>query len=205
MFLFLRQCVKDSHHIGAVAPSSKSLARAVTRSLRQGTGPKRMLEVGPGTGSFTRCMLSALHEGDELHIVEMNPAFQRRLEARLLEPFRRRHPTITVRLHGGPIQTVPLEGHFDYIVCGLPFNNFHPSLVRVIFRRLLGLLAEGGEMTYFEYAGLQPLVAPLLSADRRRQLRQVRHTAAVLRRRHDAQRELVLRNLPPAYAVRLRR
>ncbi len=71
--------------------------------------------------------------------------------------------------------------------------------------RLLGLLAEGGEMTYFEYAGLQPLVALLFSAESRRRVKQVRRTAAVFRRRHDAQRELVLCNLPPAYAVRLRR
>ena len=36
---------------GAILPSSRGLARAMTRPMRQAKGPRRILEVGPGTGA----------------------------------------------------------------------------------------------------------------------------------------------------------
>ncbi|HRQ74833.1 MAG TPA: methyltransferase domain-containing protein [Phycisphaerales bacterium] len=207
MLVFIRQFLKDFHHTGAVLPSSPRLAQAITRAVRErGVNPRkprRILEVGPGTGPFTKCLLAALRPGDELHIVEINPAFSRRLEEKFLAPFRAANPDIPVTLHCGPIEAVPLEGTFDHIICGLPFNNFPPRLVRSIFRRLIDLLAEGGELSYFEYAGVRVMKGPLVGTEGRRKLKQIGATGKVLSRRHQGQRELVLGNMPPAVAVRL--
>jgi len=201
----MHQAVKNVRQTGAVLPSSPALARVMTRTLRAADGPKRLLEVGPGTGAFTREMLAALRPGDELHIVELNPAFCARLEARLLGPFRRRNPNAHVYLHQAPIEQANLEGVFDFIVCGLPFNNFPSTLVRSIFRQLLSLLAPSGELVYFEYAGVRVMKAPLVGSDGRRHLRQISNLGRALRRRHRGKREFVLGNFPPAIAVRLRR
>jgi phosphatidylethanolamine/phosphatidyl-N-methylethanolamine N-methyltransferase len=202
---FLRQVFKNYHSTGAVLPSSPVLAKAMTRSLRNAVGPKRLLEVGPGTGPFTKFMLQALRDGDELHIVEINPAFALRLDRVLLEPFRVKHPKITLKLYCQPIETAALEGSFDFIVCGLPFNNFPPVVVRSIFRRLMELLKAGGELAYFEYAGVRVMKGSIVGEEGRRKLKRIGLVNKVLRRRHRGRRELVLGNMPPAVAVRLKR
>ncbi len=205
MLSFIGQFLSNFHHTGAVLPSSRRLAEAMTRPLQEAAGPKRVLEVGAGTGAFTRSILTALGEGDELHIVELNPIFCRRLESNLITPFRCDHPRVGIHLHRGLIQTVALDGHFDFIVCGLPFNNFPTTVVRSVFRRLLDLLAEGGQLAYFEYAGVGRLAAPLAGPRQRRRLRRLRAIGQILHRRHAGRRELVLVNVPPAYAVHLGR
>jgi phosphatidylethanolamine/phosphatidyl-N-methylethanolamine N-methyltransferase len=203
MLVFMRQLMKDFRHTGAVLPSSPRLAEAMTRSIRRSSSPKRVLEVGPGTGPITRRLLKSLSEGDELHVVEINSVFCRQLEQRMLGPFRRRYPGIKVELHCGPIESAAFEGTFDFIVASLPFNNFQPNQVRAIFRRLLDLLAEGGELTYFEYAGARVLKGTLVGVEGRRKLKRIGATAKLLRRKHSGRRELVLGNMPPAVAVRL--
>jgi phosphatidylethanolamine/phosphatidyl-N-methylethanolamine N-methyltransferase len=200
---FIGQVFKNYRHTGALMPSSPVLARAMTRSLRKATRPKRLLEVGPGTGPFTRFILEALRPGDELDIVEINPIFARRLEDMLLRPFRKAHPNITIRMHCQPIESAEISGTFDYIVCGLPFNNFPPKLVRTIFRRLIGMLSEGGELAYFEYAGVRVVKGTLVGPEGRKRLRRISQMGKVLHRRHAGRRELILGNVPPAVAVRL--
>lgn len=205
MFLFVSQFFKNIRHTGSVWPSSRALARVMTTPLRRNGGPRRILEVGPGTGSLTRTILGSLRPGDELHIVEINPAFCRSLESKLLRPFRTVHPDIVVELHAAPIESSLLSGTFHCIVCSLPFNNFQPTQVRAIFKRLLGLLAEGGELTYFEYAGARTAKSPFVSPEGRRRLRLIGVTGRVLSRRHHGQRRMVWANFPPAISMRLLR
>ncbi len=204
MLSFVRQALRDMRNTGGVLPSSPRLAQVMTRSLRHAKGPRRLLEVGPGTGPFTKAVLRSLRPGDEFHIVELNDAFCRDLERRLIRPFRHTHKEIHVELHCAAIEDAPLEGTFDYIVCGLPFNNFPPALVRRIFRQMLRLLSPGGELVYFEYAGVRAMKGPLVGSDGRRSLRAISTFERSLSRRHAGDRELVLANLPPALAVRLR-
>jgi phosphatidylethanolamine/phosphatidyl-N-methylethanolamine N-methyltransferase len=203
MLRFVREALRDIHHTGSVWPSSPALAKAMTRGMADLRGPRRILEVGPGTGPFTERILKQLRRHDRFDVVEMNEAFCRDLEKRLLKPFRRRRGDIHVVLHQAPIQEAPLEGGYDLIVCGLPFNNVPPSLVRSIFRRMLMLLREGGELAYFEYAGVRTLKSPLVGETGRRKLRGIGHVGASLRRRYGGRRELVLGNIPPALATRL--
>ncbi len=205
MLVFARQLLKDRHHTGAIMPSSGRLAREMTRALREQKGRKRVLEVGPGTGPFTKSILRSLRDGDEFHIVELSPLFCRQIERRLIEPFRKERPGVKIVLHNDPIQTAQVPGEFDFIVCGLPFNNFPPDLVRSIFRRLIGLLAEEGRLTYFEYAGVLVLKSSISTEAVRRRLKQIGMTGRVLKRRHEGTRTLVLGNVPPAIAVSLTR
>ena len=205
MFRFVREAFRDIRHTGRVWPSSPALAKAMTRGLGDLRGKRRVLEVGPGTGPFTERILRGLRDGDHFDIVELNEAFCADLERRLLVPHRRRKPRTSVALHQAPIQEAPLEGPYDLIVCGLPFNNFSPTLVRSIFRRMMSLLREGGELAYFEYAGVRTIKAPLVGESGRKQLKGVKHVGESLRRRHKGKRELVLGNIPPAVATHLRK
>ncbi|MCH2160248.1 MAG: methyltransferase domain-containing protein [Phycisphaerales bacterium] len=203
MLPFIRQAIADFKHTGSIWPSSRQLAAAMTRSLRQERDARRILEVGPGTGPFTRVILDNLRPGDEFHLVEINPAFCRNLEQNLLGPFREANPDIHVELHESAIEQAPLEPEFHHVVCGLPFNNFPPIVVRSIFRQMMGLLAEGGDLSYFEYAGVRIFKRTLPGKSRRNKIRQHDLHGKSLRRQHEGSRKLVMANFPPAFAVRL--
>lgn len=203
MLAFLRQAIGDFNHTGAVLPSSRRLARQMTRSLRAAQSPRRILEVGPGTGPFTTVILATLAPEDTFDIVEINPTFCRHLERTLLEPHRRANPDHRVRLHEAAIQDAPLESGYDHIVCGLPFNNFPIALVEAIFDAMLGLLRSGGDLHYFEYAGVRHLKAPFVGSTERRRLGSIGNHSRELRATHAGHRRLVIANVPPAFAVRL--
>lgn len=179
------------------------MASVMTRTLRSVDGPRRLLEVGPGTGAFTKAVLKRLRPGDEFVVVELNQAFCRELDQKLLEPFRRANPDVRVSLHCAPIESAPIHGPFDFIVCGLPFNNFPPALVRQILRRLLSLLRSGGELAYFEYAGVRAMKGPLVGSKSRRELKRIGSYSKALRQRLGGRTEFVLGNFPPCLAVRL--
>jgi len=203
MLAFLRQALADFQHTGSVWPSSRKLAGAMTKTLREAHGPRKILEVGPGTGPFTRVILRTLRPGDVFHIVEINPEFCTHLRKNLLDPFSEDNPDISVVLHQGPIEDVPLDGPYDHIVCGLPFNNFPPELVRSIFRRMMSLLKVDGDLAYFEYAAVRMIKSPVVGRSGRLRLKRIDAHARSMQRQHAGTRELIMANFPPAVAVRL--
>lgn len=205
MLGFVRQAIRDFRHTGSLWPSSAQLAKKMTQAISTLPAPRRILEVGPGTGPFTRMLLKELRTGDRLDLVELSRSFCQELDRKLLRPFRARHPSITVKLHNARIEDVELDAPYDFIVCGLPFNNFPPKLVRSIFRRLISLLRPGGELIYFEYAGVRAIKGTIASATTRHSLRRIGAVGRGLRRRHSGRRTLVLGNIPPAISVRLRK
>jgi phosphatidylethanolamine/phosphatidyl-N-methylethanolamine N-methyltransferase len=204
MLAFIGQAFSDYKATGAVAPSGPVLARSMTEAIRMHDGPRRVLEVGPGTGAFTKHIIEALGGGDTFHAVEVNPAFCRRIDETYLAPFRNEHPGADVKLFEALVQEAPLEGHYDFVVCGLPFNNFPLPVVRGIFRRMFDHLGNGGELTYFEYVGMRAMKVPFVGRDGRKMLRRRGAIGEGLLRRYHGRRDLVLANIPPAYSVHLR-
>ncbi len=176
----------------------------MTESISRIEGKRRVLEVGPGTGPFTKAILRKLRAGDQFDLVEINEKFCRLLEREVLGPYRARHPNVIVRLHCAPIEDAPLSGPYDVIVCGLPFNNFPPKLMRSIFRRMFALLAPRGEVVYFEYAGVRVIKGPVSNSAGRAQLKRIDTIGKTLRRKHEGKTKLVLGNFPPAIAYRLK-
>jgi phosphatidylethanolamine/phosphatidyl-N-methylethanolamine N-methyltransferase len=204
VFEFLTQALRDFRHTGSVWPSSPILARAMTKSIARIQGPRRVLEVGPGTGPFTKAILKKLRTGDQFDLVEINELFCRKLEREVLSKYRAAHPAVDVRLHCAPIEDAELSGPYDVIVCGLPFNNFPPKLMRQIFRRMFSLLKEDGELVYFEYVGVRAVKRPVVDGAARARLRRIDMIGKSLRRKHDGRTELVLGNFPPALAYSLK-
>src|SRR4051812_29421510 len=82
---FLRQFRTRQHDTGSLLPSSPALARALATQFRSGTPPRRVLEVGPGTGAVTEALLQLLRPGDQFDIVEINEHSIALLERRFAE------------------------------------------------------------------------------------------------------------------------
>jgi len=201
---FLTEAIRNFRNTGSVWPSSPLLAKTMTSTIGRIEGSRRVLEVGPGTGPFTKAILKKLRAGDQFDLVEINQTFCRKLERDLLKPYRAQHAGVHVKLHCAPIEDADLAGPYDVIVCGLPFNNFPPQLMRQIFRRMFALLKENGELVYFEYAGVRVIKGPVTDRAGRARLKRIGTIGKSLQRKHGGEKELVLGNFPPAIAYRLK-
>ncbi|MGH7200928.1 MAG: rRNA adenine N-6-methyltransferase family protein, partial [Planctomycetaceae bacterium] len=90
-FEFFRQFRGRSKSIGAIVPSSRFLAGAITEPYRRRKRPARILEVGPGTGAVTRKIVERLTPDDRFDLVELNESFAALLQRRFrVDPVFRR-------------------------------------------------------------------------------------------------------------------
>lgn len=198
MLTHIKGALKDYYHTGTPVPSLPPFARKMTEECRAAGSPRRILEVGPGVGPMTEQIVQNLRDGDVFDIVEINEDFARSLERKYLEPTRRRVPGATIRMHCGPIQTVPLEGDYNYIVSSLPLNNFETSIIRDILARMKSLLAPGGRLNFFEYAGIRRLASPFKSSKDRRRLGEIAELLREFDRENKVTKQVYFFNLPPA-------
>ncbi|MFE6684884.1 class I SAM-dependent methyltransferase [Streptomyces sp. NPDC057743] len=189
--LFLREYAKSRRDVGAIAPSSARLCRALTRYMIPNPGRSRaVLEVGPGTGAVTRYITGSLGGQDTLDLIEANPRF-----ATLLRQTYADDPRLRIRT--GLIQEHEL-GSYDTIVCGLPFANFDARTTEDIFDRLLGSLRPGGTLSFFGYVGGETMRRTLADGDDRERTLAGLGVLRRILRRHTFRTETVLGNLPPA-------
>ena len=80
--VFLREFRRTFESTGAVLPSGPALSAALAHYVRDGangTGGRRILEVGPGTGAVTHHIVRAMRADDRLDLVERNAEFVARL------------------------------------------------------------------------------------------------------------------------------
>jgi phospholipid N-methyltransferase len=197
------QAIKQCRTTGAVVPSSRVLARAMVQSIPDYAN-KRVLEVGCGTGAFTKEILKKLQDGDEFHIVELSSDFCKEVENSLLQQFRKDNPSITIEVHNAPIEEANLEGKFDAIICGLPFNNFPLDLVEHLFDVMLGFLRSEGELAYFEYLGMLKLKRVFGFPAIRRETKQRTKDIDARYEKQSGKQQTVWRNIPSCRVVRLK-
>jgi phospholipid N-methyltransferase len=197
---FFREFRRHYHDTGSILPSGHALARALTREMGKAESPRRILEIGPGTGSVTQEIVRRLKPGDQLDIVEINEHFVALLRERFeREPLfhQRRHQA---RVLHAPLQEVPGEAAYDFLISGLPLNNFSVRLVKDIFKAYRRLLKPGGVLSYFEYALVRDLKTPFVRGRERKRLLCLDRVLRRNIRAHQFREDLVLWNVPPAVA-----
>jgi phosphatidylethanolamine/phosphatidyl-N-methylethanolamine N-methyltransferase len=201
---FFAQFRRHYFTTGSILPSSRSLGRALAWAMRQRSGPARVLEVGPGTGAVTAEILGRLGSADRLDIVEINENFIRVLQRRFeTEPlFRSRRGQ--VRLIHAPLQEVTGTGLYDFMISGLPLNNFPLALVRDIFHAYRRLLKPGGVLSYFEYLWIRDLKRLLAGRRDRRRLHVLGRYLERQIRAAQFREQWVFFNFPPAVARHFR-
>ncbi len=201
---FFRESRRNFRDIGSLLPSSRFLAHALVSELKKRRSPGRILEVGPGTGSVTAQILRHLLPGDQLDLVELNTHFIDLLQGRFDREWKFWRHRDQVRLVHSAVERLPGEGVYDYIISGLPLNNFPVAQVREIYQVYSRLLKRGGTLTYFEYVWIRHLKTPFVSRRERRRLYRVGRVVTNYIQAYQVRRQRVFMNVPPAVVRHLR-
>lgn len=179
---FLRAWAGDPLRVAAVAPSSRWLAGLMTSELGALQGP--VIELGPGTGVFTRAMIERGVPESDLTLVERGQEFaamlrQRFPEARVLE-----------------IDAARLGRHALFpraeaaaVVSGLPLLAMPPRKIMAILAGAFSYVRPTGCFYQFTYGPRCPVPRPILD---RLGLKAVRTGGT-------------FRNIPPAAVYRVSR
>jgi phospholipid N-methyltransferase len=196
---FFRQFRQQYYTTGSILPSSRALARALTRPMRRRKRPCRILEVGPGTGAVTQEIVRALGPDDRLDIVEINASFVDLMRKRFDEEPAFRQRRDQTRLIHAPIQEVEGAAVYDFMISGIPLNNFAAPMVEEIFASYRRLLRPEGTLSYFEYVALRNLKRRLLRSERER-LTELSTLLEDKIHRYQVDADVVMFNMPPAVA-----
>ena len=181
---FFRAWLRAPRSIGALAPSGSSLARLMTTHVNHLDGP--VIELGPGTGVFTRALLARGVPTHRLALIEADPVFASALAQR----YPGTHVLSMDAAHLGDALPIFGEERASAVVSGLPLLSMPASQVSAIIQGVFDRqLHADGAFYQFTYGPRCPLPRHLLE---RLDLEAVRIGS-------------VLFNLPPAVVYRIGR
>jgi phospholipid N-methyltransferase len=176
---FLRQWLRDPVKMASVTPSGRQLAQLMVAQLPEGSS--RIVEIGAGTGVFTRALLDYGIAPSRLLVIEINPD--------LADFLRARFPGVAVACADArhldvlaDEQGLLADGKLDAVVSGLGMLSMNTELRSAILRAAFAVLGDDGRFIQFTYGPTSPV--------RRRE----QDTLGLRARRAGS----ALRNLPPA-------
>lgn len=223
--LFWQQFRAAYHTTGAVLPSGPSLCAALSHFVRVdpdpageaasataangitlGTPrPRRILEVGPGTGVVTAHIARGMRPEDRLTIVELNDQFVERLREQLNSADVYAATRNRIELVHDSVENISDDLPFDLIISGLPLNNFSVELVSRLLAKMQSLLAPNGVLSFFEYIAIRRMKAAVSPRADRERLRGIETILVSLFQNFEFRRDMVLLNVPPAWVHHLRK
>jgi phospholipid N-methyltransferase len=151
---FIRNWCRAPRTVGAILPSGSVLAQAIVRDVNPCHAP--VLELGSGTGSFTRPLLERNIPPHQLHLVELNHDFARSLRqtfprAKVYECDARR-----IALPDG------VRGRIGATISGLPLLNMSANARMGLLCRVFSQMRPGGALYLFSYGRRCPISQRLL-------------------------------------------
>ena len=202
--VFLTQFRKHFETTGSLIASSQFLAKAVTRFLASRPDqPIRVLECGPGTGAFTGQIVKHLRSDDVFDLVELNTSFVSVLRHRFESEGAWRAVSQLSTIHEVSLQDFESAGNYDFVISGLPLNNFPPNLVAEIMDIYFRLLNPRGMLSYFEYMYLRPVRCVISPGETANKIREIHKIVESYIDQYRVACDPVLLNIPPAWVQHL--
>jgi phosphatidylethanolamine/phosphatidyl-N-methylethanolamine N-methyltransferase len=142
--LFISLWLRQPFRIAAVSPSGRALAALMTAAIKPDDGP--VIELGAGTGVFTRALLARGVREQDLMLVEDNPE--------MADMLKQRFPAARVVV----ADAARLSDHYPFgdvragvVVSGLPLLSMPQHKVIAILRGAFALLRDVGSFYQFTY------------------------------------------------------
>jgi phospholipid N-methyltransferase len=109
--------------------------------------PVTVVELGPGTGSFTSAIVERVASGSRILAIDLEQTF--------IDRVRRRWPSVDcVCASAEHLERLVAERHLapvDHIISGLPFASLPVDVTRKILDGIEHTLRPGGTFTTFQY------------------------------------------------------
>lgn len=150
MLKFLKEYIKHPRNTGAIAASTSQLAKGMVNGIDFDKA-SCIVEIGPGTGSFTREIIKRKQPTTFLLLIEINEAFYAVLQERY-----QNDPSVQV-INGSAehIEEYLIASNIseiDYCISGLPFASLPAKVSATILKNVMGLLKPNGQFITFQYS-----------------------------------------------------
>jgi phospholipid N-methyltransferase len=157
---FFRQWLKNPRAMAALSPSGRALTREMVAQVPRGA--RRIIELGAGTGVFTRALIEHGIVARDLLVVELNQA--------LYELLQRNFPDAHV-VHGDARELSGIvrqsgfaaSGDIDAVISGLGFLAMPRPVQKAILESIFSVLAPNAPLIQFTYGPASPLPRDLLA------------------------------------------
>lgn len=172
---------KDFKQTGAIAPSSKFLAKDLVAQYKKcltnnDCPPLKILEIGAGTGPLTKQINSLLRPQDQLDVVEIHKKFYQILKKKY-------YSSDNISAYHTDILKFQQKYQYDFIFSSLPYENMPENISKEIWAKKLNLCTSDAYISYFKYVKFRDF-----KSDFEERIVQ----------EFGLNEKLVLRNLPPA-------
>jgi len=196
-FIFIERFISNPSSVGSITPSSSFLAAEITKYIAPESDSIKILEVGAGTGIFTKRIISKLRPGDVFDVIEIDPE--------LCGVMKKQFDGLNnVTINCLSILDWKPKYKYDYIVSGLPFNAFEASFVDAILKHYEKLIKPDGILSYFEYIALADIKKMFLSGEKLEKYQKVQEVTSMFRAKYEFELVKIFANFPPAYVHFLR-
>jgi phospholipid N-methyltransferase len=186
---FFKNFLKKPSEVGAILPSSRHLAARMVSNIDLPKA-KAIVELGPGTGVFTKAIIEKMSTDTTFFTIERNQD--------IYEHFTKMFPKVkTYNRCASEILDIMKEENvkkLDAVISGLPWASFPPSAQDSILNAVSESLKPNGSFVTFAY--LQGFLLP--TAHRFKKLLNNKFSDVKLSK-------VVWRNAPPAFVYRCKK
>lgn len=142
---FIGQSIRHFIKVGSVLPSSAYLARRMTKNIKSSI----VLELGPGTGVFTKEILKKLPKSGRLISIESNEIFVKYLKEKI-------NDERLILCNGDALMLKKFLNDngiskVGCVVSGLPLGHFNREMKDKILNEIKECLSDDGTFIQFEY------------------------------------------------------
>lgn len=150
MITFLSEYIRHPRATGAIAPSSKHLARKMAEQINYKVA-NTIVELGPGTGVFTKEILKRKAPDTTLILIEINETFIKQLQKEF-----RHMPNLHI-IHGSAENMKDYLNELnlttiDVVISGLPFASMQTTISKNILKKVSDCLDSDGRFITFQYS-----------------------------------------------------
>ncbi|WP_188583260.1 class I SAM-dependent methyltransferase [Azorhizobium oxalatiphilum] len=154
-FDFFRAWLRAPLRVASIVPSGQALAELITSELTAETGP--VLELGPGSGVFTRAIINRGVRESDLVLVESGAEFATKLAFR----FPAAH---LLQMDAAALRSVEIPQGWPVgaVVSGLPLLSIPVKKVMAILEGAFAQMGADGAFYQFTYGPRCPVPRPIL-------------------------------------------